>query len=237
MTAWRAANVALESPGPIRAFDLGAGIGSVGLLVLWRLLRDGRDARLTSLEVQQRSHALAEKSVRWNGLGNRVEPRLGDLRRVFTASADAEAPPPEAAERGGFDLVTGSPPYLPVGQAVASTHPQKAACRFELHGDVGDYCRAAAHLLAPRGQFVFCHASRDPRPEAAIAAAGLCLHRRTDVVFRSPESAEPLIALFVCGWDTQVAERDVFVVRGPDGRWTDEYLAMRADMGTVVWNR
>lgn len=229
MTAWRAAASVPAGGGPLRQLDLGAGIGSVGLLALWRLLQRGVDARLTMVEVQPISHALARKSVRWNGLQERVSARLGDLREAL-GPVDA----------GAFDLVTGSPPYLPLGQAVASKHPQKAAARFELHGDVFDYCRAAAFALAPGGRFVFCHASRDPRPEQAVAAAGLTLCQRTDVIFRSPgQSEEPLIALFTCApaaTRSGEAVRDVFVVRGPDGRWTDEYLAMRADMGTTVWN-
>ena len=28
-----------------------------------------------------------------------------------------------------------------------------------------------------------------------------------------------------------------FHIRGQDGRWTEEYLSMRAEMGTIVWNR
>ncbi len=216
MTAWAAADAA---PHATRLLDLGAGIGSVGLLTLWRA---GPDASLVMLEVQQLSHDLAVKTIAHNGVESRVDARRGDLR-------DAALLP----EGPVFDLVTASPPYIPAGRGVQSPHPQKAAARIELHGSVFDYCAAAARCLAPTGRFCFCHAAADPRPEEAAAAAGLTVLSRRDVIFRADQP--PLIALFVCGHAGERTDHPPFTIRGPDGRWTDEYLAMRAEMGTVVW--
>ncbi|MBT9555621.1 MAG: SAM-dependent methyltransferase [Myxococcales bacterium] len=227
MTAWVAAHA---RPEAMRLCDLGAGIGSVGLLTLWRLRQTESQAitatspHLTMVEVQAISHALARRTVTLNGADEHVTAVLGDLR---------DAPALGGAQR--FDLVTGSPPYLPPGSAVISMDSQKAGARFELRGDVFDYCRAAARVLDDDGVFVFCHAARDPRPEAAITAAGLECIDRLDVTFRSDQP--PLIAIWTA---TRRAashrQTRTFVVRDPDGRWTDDYLAMRADMGTVVWN-
>lgn len=224
MCAWFAAHAA---PTATECLDLGAGIGSVGLLTLWRLQAGGVSARLTSVEVQALSWGLARRTIALNGLTDRVDARHGDLRDASILPADAR-----------YDLVTGSPPYIPKDRGVQSPHPQKAAARIELHGDVFDYCRTAAERLRPDGRFVFCHAAADPRPEPAVEAAGMVLRRRLDVVFRADQP--PLIALFECALATAPpatrAEQPPFVIRGPDGRWTAEYLAMRADMGTVVWN-
>jgi tRNA1(Val) A37 N6-methylase TrmN6 len=118
---------------------------------------------------------------------------------------------------------------------VASPHPQRAGARLELKGDVFDYCRAAAFHLAPGGAFCFCHAAADPRPEPAIEAAGLRLVHRHEVVFRPDQP--PLIALFTCAWEGQRRPDATFRIRSEDGRWTEDYLAMRAEMGTIVWNR
>src|SRR2546427_736999 len=123
---------------------------------------------LTMVEVQAVSHALACRTVAYNDLSGRVTLHHQDLR---------------AWSDGTFDLVTGSPPYLAVAQGVRPRHPQKAAARFELHGDVYDYCQAAARSLAAQGVFCFCYAADDPRPEAAIARAGLTLVRRQQVYF------------------------------------------------------
>lgn len=221
MTAWIAAHAA---PGAERVLDIGSGIGSVGLLTLWRLQQDGVQANLTSVEVQRISWALMQKTVAWNGLGPRVDSRCGDLRH-------------EAMTEGLslFPLITGSPPYIPEGKGVQSPHPQKAAARIELHGSITDYCKTAARLLAPDGRFCFVHAAADTRPEAAVQAAGLRVISRRNVKFRDDQP--PLIALFTCAWAGERTDSPVFTIRNAEGLWTQEYLTMRRDMGTEVWNR
>jgi tRNA1(Val) A37 N6-methylase TrmN6 len=214
LTAWMASEAA---PRAARQLDLGAGIGSVGLLSLWRL---SATATLTQIEAQALSHELCRMTVALNGLGDRVRSRLGDLR-------DPAMLPPE--EHGSYDLVTGSPPYIPLGKGVVSPHPQRAACRMELRGDIADYAATAARALAPDGTFVFCHAAGDPRPEAAIAQAGLRLLARQDVFFR--QRLPPTIALFRCGWRGERDDPAPFVIRDAAGDWTEAYLALRAQMG------
>ncbi len=208
LTAWAAVQA---QPAALRLLDLGAGLGSVGLLALWKLPPTGH---LTMVEVQAVSHALACRTVAYNGLTERVTLHHQDLR---------------AWSGGSFDLITGSPPYLAVGQGVRPQHPQKAAARFELHGDVFDYCQAAARSLAAHGVFCFCHAADDPRPESAIASAGLTLVRRQQVYFRA--SLPPRIALFTCAWQGPRADPPPLIIRDRQGRWTAEYLALREEMG------
>jgi tRNA1Val (adenine37-N6)-methyltransferase len=223
MTAWEAAH---SKPDAVQLLDIGSGIGSVGLLNLWRLdrLRQDEHAILTTVEVQELSLGLARRSIALNKLDERVTAHLGDLRSSPITSGTEQ-----------YDLVTGSPPYIPKEHGVCSPHPPRAAARLELHGSVFDYCRAAAASLVPDGRFVFCHAAKDQRPEVAVAEAGLTLLARRDVVFRSDQP--PLISLFTCAFEGMRADHPPFVIRGADGLWTDEYLAMRKDMGTVVWNR
>ncbi|MCU0832955.1 MAG: methyltransferase [Chromatiaceae bacterium] len=208
LTAWTAANA---RPDASRVLDLGSGIGSVGLLTLWRL---AGEARLTLVEVQELSHGLARRTVAHNGLEDRVSLRNLDLRDW---------------PGGEFDLVTGSPPYLPPAQGTVSPHPQKAAARFELRGDVFDYCRAAARSLSEDGVFCFCHAARDPRPETAVAAAGLKLRARQEVHFRAHQP--PMIALFTCARSGTCADPPPLALRDPRGEWTPAYLRIRAEMG------
>lgn len=212
LTAWEAAR---QRPQARRILDLGSGIGSVGLLTLYRL---PPDARLLGLEVQSVSLELARRTAARNGLTDRVEFRQGDLR--------------EPQDFGLFPLITGSPPYFPLGTATVSPHPQRAAARVELHGDVYDYCRRAAAHLEPDGRFVFVHAAGDPRPEPAVTSAGLKLLGRREVYFR--RRLQPTVALFLCGWTGERQELPPFVIRETDGRWSQEYLAMRAEMGTIL---
>lgn len=212
LTAWTAARA---RPAARRLLDLGAGIGSVGLLALWRL---GPAARLTMVEAQAVSAALARRSVALNDLGARVTVHEGDLR--------------DWRDRTRHDLVTGSPPYIPPARGVASPHPQRAAARLELRGDVFDYCRAGAGALDEDGAFVFCHAASDPRPERAAVRAGLVVTARRDVHFR--HRLGPTIALFTCAFRGPRDDPPPLVIRDAGGHWTDEYLALREEMGAPV---
>ncbi len=215
-TAW----VAAEARPDARSLcDIGAGIGSVGLMTLWRM---APEATLVAVEAQEVSHQLMRQTVADNGLAARVECRLGDLRE-----------PASFPEGRRFELVTGSPPYIPLGKGVVSPHPQRAACRMELRGSIADYAVAAARILREDGTFVVCFAAGDARGEPAIAAAGLHLRVRQDVVFRGQQA--PTITVFVATHeDGPCDRREAFGIRGADGEWTEAYFEMRRAMGTEV---
>ena len=208
------------APQATRLLDIGAGIGSVGLLALHRR---PAEARLTMVEAQRVSHVLARKTIEINGLSSRVEARHGDLRDPASVPAH---------EAGSYAAVTGSPPYIPLCKGHVSPHPQRAACRMELRGDVFDYARTAAFALAPDGHFALCHAAFDERPAASYPAAGLQLWRRLDVWFR--RGRPPTISLFVGGNGPAPAALDLpeaVIIREDDGRFTEQYLSIRAEMG------
>ena len=209
LVAW----LAMEArPRARRLLDIGAGMGSVGLMTLFAM---AEDATLTMVEVQQVSHRQARATIEYNGLSDRVSAIHADLREV-------DLP------KRGFDLLTGTPPYFPIGRGVISPHPQRAGARMELRGDVFDYCRTAARALSPDGVFCFCHAAGDTRPEPAVAAAGLTLQVRQEVVFRRGRA--PTISLFIAGWGGERRDRPPLVVREVDGAWTQEYRALRRRM-------
>lgn len=214
VVAWAAGRA---RPDARRLLDLGAGVGSVGLMTLFQM---GDEAHLTMVEAQAVSHALARRSVHLNGLGPRVTPRFGDLRDAASILED---------EHGSFDLVTGSPPYIPIGSGKISPHPQRAHCRMELRGDVFDYCTAAARALHPSGAFVLVHSAVDARPEAAIHAAGLTLWSRQDVRFR--RNRAPTIAVWTCGFGGDRSDPPDLVVREADGVWSTEWQALREQLG------
>lgn len=212
--AWVATGLRPEAR---RQLDIGAGTGSVGLMSLHRL---SPEAELVMIEAQEVSHRLARRTVRWNGLQDRVRLRHGDLRDPAMLPAE---------EHGTYPLVTGSPPYIPVGKGLISPHTQRAHCRIELRGDVFDYCETARRALAPGGLFVFAHSAVDARPEEAVAEAGLVLQGRTDVYFR--RNRAPTIAVFACGLEGGRADPEPIVVREATGEWTETYLEIRRAMG------
>jgi tRNA1(Val) A37 N6-methylase TrmN6 len=157
-------------PRPGRIADLGSGIGSVAMAAAWRC----PGAQVVTVEAQAISARLARKSVQYNGLQDRYRITEGDLR-------DPELFQDEAP----FDLVLGSPPYWPVGTQMEAAHPQAIPARLEVRGDIGDYAKAAAKILAPGGIFA-CVFPLDQvaRAEAAYRDAGLQLMHRQDVIFK-----------------------------------------------------
>ena len=180
------------------------------MIAAWRL----PGARFVTIEAQERSVRLAEKSAAYNGLDDRYEIRLADFRS------------PEAFASGDqFDLVLGSPPYFPQGSGIESDHPQRVACRFEMRGDICDYARVAADRLAPGGLFacVFPDVDRARVAEAAAISA-LTIVRRRAVVFR--EGEHPLIALFAM-------MRQGDLPRTHDRTWEEPPLVIRCANGDV----
>lgn len=218
-TAWYALRAA-KGREIRRHLDLGCGIGSVLLMVVW-----GLDPEVESrgIEAQELSHGLAERSIAYNGVDHRVQALRGDLR-------DASMLPAEPK----FDLVTGSPPYIPIGDGVMSEKEQCAPARFELRGGIEDYCQAAARWMAADGQFIVCHAA--PQRQRVIdagAAAGLTVTRFKEVVPRAGRS--PLLTLFAMRFaaegDGPPVEEPSLVVRDEAGTRTADYTQLRNDMG------
>lgn len=217
-----------------RALDLGSGIGSVALTVAWRL----PGAQMATLEAQEISLRLAQKSIAKNGVTSRITPFLGDLRDEALLDAIV-------ASHGPFDLVTGSPPYWPVGTALPSLHEQAIPARLEVRGDVADYARAAARCLAPGGVFGLVHqAAHDARVRRALDDAGLALLTVRFVRFKEQSTAqESGIALYVAARKVDVprgfhggrpgkpvVEPDL-VLRTVDGRVHPEYATIRLAYG------
>jgi tRNA1(Val) A37 N6-methylase TrmN6 len=214
LTGWYAAE---KTPERRRLLDLGAGIGTVGLLLLWR----SPGATLTAIEAQEISFGLLEKNIAKNALEGRVRAIHGDLRHVRLG-------------RETFDVVTGSPPYFHPKDGIVSTDSQRAHARFELRSDVRDYCSAARAALAPGGRFVFCFPTNQrARAEDAIAEAGLAIVASRDVVPRP--GIAPLFSLFACRLREDEGRAPVleepYLVRGDDGEPTALHAAARATFG------
>ena len=220
ITAWYAAERFAAAP-PRRFVDLGCGIGTVLLFLAWRF----PEARGAGVEAQALSAGMARRSVAWNGLTERCEVRLGDLREAASI-----------AGLGPAELVTGTPPYLPPGSGPESSHVQRGPCRFEHRGGVEAYCEAAARLLAPGGSFVGCAAAfqRD-RVARAVEAAGLALVGWRDVVPRAGKG--PLFAVYAARSAENAeacVEEPPLVIRGSDGRFSTESNAVCRAMGMPV---
>lgn len=223
LTAWYGTTWA---PCVRTALDLGSGIGTVAMTAAWRLPH----ACFVTIEAQEESVRLARKSVAWNGLSERFDIRHGDFREPQMLRSDEK-----------FDLVLGSPPYFPVGSGVHGDHPQKIACRFELRGDIADYCSAAARHLAPGGFFACVFPVAPPEQHARIVnaarAAELTIIRTRPVILR--ETERPLLSLFGMSRQAdlpsnlhdQTWTELPLIIRRVDGSVHPEYSAVKLSFG------
>jgi tRNA1Val (adenine37-N6)-methyltransferase len=214
VTGWIATR-SLDPAGPLRALDLGCGLGSVLLLVAWRLPR----ADVTGIEAQADRAAMGRRSIAYNGAGDRCRILDGDLREL------------DPAVTPGFDLITGTPPYFPRGTGTESSKPHAAPCRFELRGGVEDYLATGAAVLAPTGSLVICSSMLElERVTAAATATNLHRREHWEIIPRAGKA--PLVAVDVFGRaPTMATAHHTLTVRDRAGEWTADLLRVRADLG------
>ncbi len=118
--------------------DLGTGCGVIPLL----LSRKTKAAKIYGIEIQPDAAEMAARSVRLNGLEDRIEMMCMDLK-------DAH----HALPRGKMDAVTCNPPYGKPGCGPESCEGSHAISRFEQAAGMEDILKAAFALLKNSGHF------------------------------------------------------------------------------------
>ena len=206
LTAWLAIKTVSTNP-PARFLDLGSGLASVPMIVLWKfpaLSGIGVEIRLNRYE-------LAEKSLEINGLTDRFRIIHGDLREL------------ELDEK--FDLVTSTPPYYQSAEGPISENDDKAAARFELNGSIDDYFRSAAKHLSEKGSFITVYPYAYKRVYDAAEKCGMSVNSRVDFV---PKAGKPqLISIFSASFSNGETPPELLLMRDEAGNHTEEYNAAR----------
>lgn len=136
-------------PKHARVLDLGAGCGTLGLLLCARR----EDCAVTGLELEENAHAAAVENIRRNGLEARMESICCDLRQL----------PKEFT--GKFDCCVSNPPYFSGGPAAART----PLARREDCCSPADLFTAASSALKFGGDFFLVH---KPERLAELIARG-----------------------------------------------------------------
>ena len=212
-------------PSAALVLDLGCGHGTV-TLHLTELLSE---ARFVGVEVNPVSADLARRNMKLNGLSDRVQIVESDLRSLLS--------PQGWLAEGSFDLVTGTPPFMPLGSGVLSRDPQRRAARFELHGGIEDYCLAAARYLAPGGRVsMVMDASQDERVRLAFTQAELEIECVVRVVPRVGKGPRYRAYLARAAASTDVAlhrseREEQLVIRDEAGAYTSQMLDLRDFLG------
>lgn len=128
-------------PGEV-AVDLGTGTGIIPILL--EAKTEGK--HFTGLEIQEEMAGMAGRSVRLNGLEDRVEIVQGDIKEASRLFGKAS-----------FDVVTSNPPYMNDSHGLKNPELPKAIARHEVLCSLEDVVREAAALLKPGGRFYMVH--------------------------------------------------------------------------------
>ena len=186
--------------------DLGCGSG---ILLLLLLLGD-ESRRMTGVELRESAAASARENLRAFALEERGNVVCADYR-----SAPFEA--------GSLDFIVSNPPYFPAGHGAVSPDAARAAQRTE-SATVSELCAAAARYLKRGGSFFLVHRmDREGDVLAALREANLTPVRRRDV-FSAPGKRAPIFLIETMKGAPECAVcRDTILLRGADGRETEEY--------------
>ena len=124
------------------ALDMGTGTGIIPILLSQRT--EGK--HFTGLEIQAECAEMADRSVKYNCLEDRIQIVEGDIKEaagIFGAAS--------------FDVVTCNPPYMIGQHGLTNPHMPKAIARHEILCTFDDVANQAARLLKDRGRFYLVH--------------------------------------------------------------------------------
>ena len=156
-------------PKQANVLDLGAGCGTLGLL----LCAEDQNCTITGIEVDENAHRTALKNAKSNTLSSRLTSICADLRTV-----------PSLFASGSFHCCVSNPPYFSAGQESANSkarHEQLcalddlfAAAQWAVRygGDfflvhkperLAEICACAtAHKMEPKRLLLLRHKASDP---------------------------------------------------------------------------
>jgi tRNA1Val (adenine37-N6)-methyltransferase len=211
LTAWMAIICNEEDP-PSRFLDLGSGLCSVPMIVMWKFSQISG----VGIELRENRYELGVKSLEMNGLSSRFKLLSGDLRNL------------ELDEK--FPLITSTPPYYTDSEGPISPHDDKSAARFELNGNIEDYFETADRHLSQKGMFitVYPYQYKD-RVYAASSKFKMFINKRVDMI---PKVGKPpLISLYSISYSKNIEKTSTLTVRDTSGNFTDQYNQSRIVCG------
>ncbi|MCI8570426.1 MAG: tRNA1(Val) (adenine(37)-N6)-methyltransferase [Lachnospiraceae bacterium] len=125
-----------------RVLDLGTGTGIIPILMEAKTCA----AHLSGLEIQPDSADMARRSVKLNGLEEKIEIVTGDIKEAVSLFGPAS-----------FDVVTCNPPYMTEHHGLTNPGVPKAIARHELLCTLEDVISQAGRLLKPGGNLYMVH--------------------------------------------------------------------------------
>lgn len=125
-----------------RLLDMCTGTGIIPVL----LSAKSSAAHICGIEIQEELADMAQRTVRLNGLEDRIDIKCGDLRLADSLYAPHS-----------FDTVTCNPPYMKSGANIKNSTDALSIARHEVMCTLEDAVRAAARMLKYKGRFFMVH--------------------------------------------------------------------------------
>ncbi len=122
--------------------DLGTGTGIIPILLAGKT----KGKHFTGLEIQSISAEMAQRSVRYNHLEDRISIIEGDIREAGSLFHPAS-----------FDVITSNPPYMMGQHGLVNPDKEKAIARHEICCTLEDVISQTAKLLRVGGRFYLVH--------------------------------------------------------------------------------
>lgn len=121
--------------------DLGCGNGIIPILLCAK-----KSIKVTGLEIQKENIELANKSVAYNNLQDKIKLVCGDIKNVG-----------EIFKGKKFDVVVTNPPYIHNGSGLLNVNKSVAISRHEIYCNLRDVISAAAYVLNHGASFYMIH--------------------------------------------------------------------------------
>ena len=125
-----------------KVLDMGTGTGIIPILMEAKTEAE----HLTGLEIQPESADMALRSVKLNGLEDKISIVTGDIKEAKNLFPKAS-----------FQVITSNPPYMIGQHGLVNPHSEKAIARHEVLCTLEDVVENAAVLLVPGGHFYMVH--------------------------------------------------------------------------------
>ena len=125
-----------------KVLDMGTGTGIIPILMEAKTEAE----HLTGLEIQPESADMALRSVKLNGLEDKISIVTGDIKEAKNLFPKAS-----------FQVITSNPPYMIGQHGLVNPHSEKAIARHEVLCTLEDVASNASALLVPGGHFYMVH--------------------------------------------------------------------------------
>lgn len=195
-----------------RCLDLGTGTGILPILLAAKT--EGR--YYAGLEIQEKSADMACRSVKLNGLEEKIEIVTGDIKEAASQFGAAS-----------FQVITTNPPYMIGDHGLKNENDALYIARHEALCTLDDILRESRKILAPKGRFYMVHRPfRLPEILAKMSAAGIEPKRMRLVYPYVDKEPNMVLVEGLKDGKPRMTVEPPLIVYHKDGSYTEELLKL-----------